>query len=618
MKEKNKESFVRHHSVLSDIIYFIKYYKKYEPLVLIFSVLEIIFKSMLPLIGIVLPKLAVDMVTNGTAEGRAIATLAGFTVLAMLAYGLGSVVEDGKYHYYNGMRGVFISLLFLKSLKVKYEYTERGEIKQLYWKAACAFFRGDWSASSRMVRGTIGLAINVSCFFLYSAVIGNFNMIMLAVIIVLSIINYLIGVFQIRYEEKIRDINATQQKNISCVKSAMGNLQGAKDIKIFGMNSWLIKLRDNVLKDIKSLGKTRAKKTAFYEKLRYALAMVRDLTAYTYLVAQALSGAVTVGEFVLYFGAVTGFSNFVKSIMDFVLELRMAANDTDYFRSYMELEETDVNEGGRSVGELTLPLEIEFRDVSFAYKGVEEENEEEQNKVQEKLFSHFNLRIKPGEKLALVGINGAGKTTLIKLLTGMYDPDEGEILINGINRNEFAREELYKLFSVVFQEELILPFTVGENIAMGIAERVDKEKAWLALEKAGVKSVFLEKGIKLESYMGKAIYNEGVELSGGQKQRLLLARALYKNAPMLILDEPTAALDPIAESEVYESYARYSTGKTSIFISHRLASTRFSDRILMLEGGKIIEEGTHDELMKLNGAYAAMFNVQSSYYREEA
>ena len=271
------------------------------------------------------------------------------------------------------------------------------------------------------------------------------------------------------------------------------------------------------------------------------------------------------------------------------------------------LEQMDDGEGTK---ELKYPLEIEFRDVSFSYKS----NDEDKENV--KIFEHFNLKINSGEKIALVGVNGAGKTTLVKLLTGMYEPDEGCILINGIDRNRFARSEFYKLFSVVFQEYFILPFKISENISLKRAADTDNKKVLNALEKAGLKEYLDSRGITSERYITKSMHKNGIELSGGQNQRLLLARALYKDAPVLVLDEPTAALDPIAESEIYNSYVKYTDKKTAIFISHRFASTRFSDRIIMLEKGKVIEQGTHEELMQMKGRYAQMFEVQSSYYDE--
>ena len=254
---------------------------------------------------------------------------------------------------------------------------------------------------------------------------------------------------------------------------------------------------------------------------------------------------------------------------------------------------------------------IVFEDVGFAYK-------KEDGTPGEKVLDHFNLTIAPGEKLALVGVNGAGKTTLVKLLCGLYQPDQGRILVNGRSRSEMESEEWYQMLSVVFQEQLVLPITIAENLSLQRREETDDERAWAALEKAGLSETFARQKLTLDTFMKKTISRKGIELSGGQQQRLMLARALYKDAPLLVLDEPTAALDPIAESEVYESYLQHSRGKTAIFISHRLASTRFSDRIILLDHGQIQEEGTHEQLMKLGGAYAHMYQVQSSYYEKEA
>ena len=395
----------------------------------------------------------------------------------------------------------------------------------------------------------------------------------------------------------------------------MEHTKGAKDIRIFGMKHWLIQLRDIVIEQQRMVNQKLSRKRSFYEKASFLLSAGRDLGAYTFLLYQALEGTIDAGGFVLYFGAITGFSGFITGIMNSLAELRSAANSTDYLRAYMELPDEDTSSGSRHTSELSLPLCIEFKDVSFTYQDAAEDTED--NSASGKnVFDHLNIKINAGEKIALVGVNGAGKTTFVKLLCGMYDPDSGQILINGIDRNEFPKKELYGLFSAVFQEQLIFPFTFGENITMDRAENINAGKTWDAIAKAGLKELFEEKNINLKTYMTKGIMKNGVDLSGGQQQRLLLARALYKDAPVLVLDEPTAALDPVAESEVYNSYNKYSQGKTALFISHRLASTRFSDRIIMLEEGKIIEEGSHNDLMQLNGKYAEMFHIQSNYYEE--
>ncbi len=628
MKEENV--YLKHYSILSDIFYFVKYFKKYESAVLICCMIEIILSAVLPLVGIYLPKITLDLVTNQVDIGYAIIVLGLFTFLMMGVYGINTAVGSGKYYLYNAQRTNIIGLLFLKSLRIKYADTESGEIKKAYWKAVETATNGDWSASSRIISGSITMMKSVLCFLLYSTVLSFLSIWMVAVLIGLSLLSYLISLNRIKFTESLREEEAEVTKKYYCVKNSMGNVEAAKDIRIFGMNHWLTKLRDISLGELRELNKKRTRKAEQCEKLNFALSMLRDFMAYGFLLYQVTNQGLSVSEFVLYFGAITGFSGFVGDIMNGIAELREAANSTDYYRAYMELPEEDRNNGKRHIIELEFPVKIEFRNVCFAYKEYMEEDEKDNNqkegtvKGEEKeltgernanIFRNFNLTINSGEKIALVGVNGAGKTTFVKLLTGMLEPDSGQILINGIDTREFPKEEFYKLFSVVFQEQFIPPFTIAENIALNRRDEVDEARAWQAVEKAGLKQVFEEKNVTLDSWMTRKLIESGIDFSGGQRQRFLLARALYKDAPILILDEPTAALDPIAESEIYESYHKYSSQKTSVFISHRLASTRFSDRIIMIENGEILEMGTHKELMEKNGAYARMYEVQSNYYK---
>ncbi|MBQ9118820.1 MAG: ABC transporter ATP-binding protein, partial [Lachnospiraceae bacterium] len=600
---------------------------------------EILLGAVVPLFGIYLPKLVVDLVTAEAERGSAAKELLIFTLLMMVAYGVKGVVSDGKYHLYNNQRTNLLGMVFLKSLRIPYEQMEMGEMKKLYWKACNSLTAGDWSASSRMVTGTISIVTNILCFALYSTVIGTLNIGLLVAVVVLALLNYLLSIRQMKYEESLREESAMANKHYWCVRSEMGNAKAAKDVRIFGMNHWLIELRDVALGEMRAVNRKSRKKRSLYEKLGFVLSLLRDFGAYGFLLYQATEGRLDAGEFVVYFGALAGFSGFVSAIMSGFAELRYAANSTDYLRGYLELPEENREAGSRHIDELTAPLEIRFENVSFMYKEAdEEEKTEEENAVEEmaeeqpekeeavtqaaegkgkQIFKNLSFTIRAGEKVALVGINGAGKTTLVKLLCGMYTPDEGRILIGGIDSRELPKQELYQLFSVVFQEQLILPFTVGENLALDRIERVDEKRALAAIERAGLGQVFREREIGIRTYMTREMMEKGINLSGGEQQKFLLARALYKDAPILILDEPTAALDAIAESEVYESYNRHTEGKTALFISHRLASTRFSDRIFLLCNGEIKESGTHEELMKQGGEYARMYEVQSSYYQTE-
>lgn len=601
--KREETMYEKHYSIPQNILYCYRFYKKNVPIFLWLCLIEIIAGAVQPYFGIYLPKLAVDLVTEGVTAGRLFLMLCGFGILSLCVNVARSVGMSAKYFMYNGKRNNMIGSLFLKSLRIPYRYVEEGEVKKLYWKAVSAQEGGDWSALYKMTYSTIDIIQNIISFVLYSTVLGFLNVWMVIVLLVISLIQYGISISKIKYLEKFRDEGADLEKKRNYLfYSAMGNMSAAKDIRIFGMGRWLNERKDCLLDRIKRLEKKKRDAEQVYWQMGSLLSLGRDIFAYIYLIRQVVEGAIGAGEFVLYFGAITGFSGFVGSIMNSVAELRGGSNSMNFYRSYMELSEEDLTAGSHHITELQYPLSVEFQDVSFSYD----------KKAENRIFDHLNLKIAAGEKLAVVGTNGAGKTTLVKLLCGMYEPDEGKILINGIDRSEFPKGELFQLFSAVFQEKLILPFTVGESLSL--SREYDSGRAKKAIRDAGLEELFAERNVGLDTYMDKNMEEDGLKLSGGQEQRFLLARALYKDAPFLILDEPTAALDPIAESEVYDSYAKYAEGKTAVFISHRLASTSFSDRIVLIGDGGIIEEGTHGQLMEKGGVYAEMFHVQSSYY----
>jgi len=250
-------------------------------------------------------------------------------------------------------------------------------------------------------------------------------------------------------------------------------------------------------------------------------------------------------------------------------------------------------------------LSIELKNVTYKYPLTETP-----------AIKNVSLKIAAGEKIALVGLNGAGKTTLVKLICGMYAPTDGEILLGGHHAGEYNIDDYHSLFSAVFQHFRFLPVSIAQNISVVPKEQADMKKLERCIGLAGLSETIdkLENGA--DTPLIKEINPDGTELSGGEQQKLMLARAIYKDAPVLLLDEPTAALDPIAESELYMKYNEIARDKTSVFISHRLASTRFCDRILLISDGEIAEAGTHDELMRKGGKYAELFEIQSHYYKD--
>lgn len=604
------------HSIPSNILFWLRTYWKWAPGVVLLSGFKLVLGTLTPLVGIYLPKLVLDLLAGNVTAMVLLRTLGIWGIMVAALYGVHGGIAQGKYFVQNNVRGYVLAELFLKSQRVPYEVPESEWGKKAYHEALGVVWNGDQSASTRTFEGTQEVLQNILCFVLYSSVLSVLNPWMILVLVALSLLNILVIRKGLRFEDRMREREAQHGRHWNYILSAMGNMTAAKDVRIFGMNSWLGGIRDRAVRDLEEDRKAYQRLNNWQYAMNGLIGLVRDVAAYGYLIYSVTAGHISVSDFVLYFGAVTGFSGFVTGILYQVGDLKSARNATDYFRAYMDLPEEIPEKKGladetkKSDTDISPAPGIVFEDVSFAYK-------KEDGSAGEKILEHFNLTIAPGEKLALVGVNGAGKTTLVKLLCGLYRPDEGRILVDGRSREEMSLIEWYRLLSVVFQEQLLLPLTIAENLSLQRREDTDDARAWAALEKAGLSETFERQSLTLDTYMQKKVSPKGIGLSGGQRQRLMLARALYKNAPLLVLDEPTAALDPIAESEVYESYLEHSRGKTAVFISHRLASTRFSDRIILLDHGKIVEEGTHEQLMELQGAYANMYQVQSSYYEKD-
>ena len=323
---------------------------------------------------------------------------------------------------------------------------------------------------------------------------------------------------------------------------------------------------------------------------------------YYILVTQVLKENISIGDFTLYLGLCSAFSSALSDFYDNFGRIHEASNLVDDYRTFMDFPVEEQKEY-MDISTLGSDYSFEFRNVTFRYEGASEDT-----------LKDINLSIPAGQRIAVVGKNGAGKTTLIKLLMGLYEVTSGEILVNGININHFKREDYYKLFSPVFQNVELFAFPLAENVSMKKPEQTDKKMAEECLINAGMgeKLRKLEKGCDTEVL--KILYEDGIDFSGGEKQKLALARALYKDAPVVILDEPTAALDPIAESALYESFDQVISKKSAVYISHRLSSTRFCDKIVMIMEGTIKEYGIHEELMNKGGEYAKMFEVQAQYY----
>ena len=323
---------------------------------------------------------------------------------------------------------------------------------------------------------------------------------------------------------------------------------------------------------------------------------------YVMLINAVVYDGLSIGNFSLYLAGAATLSQHLTQLLNGVSSLLQKSREVDDFRSFMDFEGGDKDNSGKKVPELDR-YEFEFRNVSFKYP-----------KAENYALKNLSLKLNAGERLAVVGLNGAGKSTFIKLLLRLYEPTEGEILLNGVNIREYNKQSYYSIFAPVFQDVELFAFPLSENVSMQSPQKTEKERAEKCLVASGFgeKLSELPKGVDTEIL--KIIHDDGVDLSGGEKQKLALARALYKNAPVAVLDEPTAALDAIAESKLYNDFDRLIGSKTAVYISHRLSSTQFCKNVAMFKDGELCEYGTHESLMEKNGAYAEMFRLQAQYY----
>lgn len=538
--------------------------------------------------------------------GSVVFTIAAFALVLMLLSGLRSYVDTNALFGRIAVRsqGIYLSIS-RKYAKTSYPNLLNTDFLALGEKAsaACA---GNSESSEAIWTTLTDLMTSCIGFIVYLALLTNLNLWLAALVAATTAVSYFASkrINEWGYLHRSEELELT--KRIEYANKTATSREFAKDIRMFGLRGWLEDLWGSTMRLYSAFCAKRERKYIWANIIDIVLTFLRNGIAYAFLIGITVKNGLPASQFLLYFAALSGFAQWVVEILDKLSVMHKQSLDISTIREFLDWDEPfDLNGGERIAFEPNKQYEIRLDDVSFRYP-----------KADKDTLSHINLTVHPGEKLAIVGLNGAGKTTLVKLVCGFLDPTEGRILLNGEDIRKFNRNDYYALFSAVFQEFSVLDVTVKENVAQCV-DGIDETRVWQCIDKAGLteKIKSLPKGI--ETHLGRRVFKDGVEFSGGQTQRLMLARALYKNAPILVLDEPTAALDPIAENDIYQKYNDMTHGRTSFFISHRLASTRFCDRIIFVDGGKIAEEGTHDELLKNGGGYAYLFEVQSKYYRSD-
>lgn len=603
----NKENKTQY-GMFSNIMFLYKEEMRMYPKTKWLIPINIITEITLPFIGVVIPALAVSIITNKKGVGY----FAGIMGMVLLLYTIINCLSKHSTMLINQINtrlrcDKFAKKLVLKSLTTDYDNVEPQKQQKLMEKANEAL-SNNWVGIEIMYKRTPTVIINLVGILGYGTAIFVLDIKILVILIFMCLSSLKLNNYARNYMDKHRDEEANLNRTISYLYRKSINLENGKDVRIYRMESWFKEVFKDIIKKIVEWNVRTEKRWYLPVASDTIFSALRDLVTYIILINGVLDGSITLGVFTLYIGIVGSFSNWLIEFIKAYSELKKGSIQVDDFRYMLEFPDRFKRKDGlRIPSKDRYPLTIEFKDVSFRYDGADKDT-----------LSNINLTIKGGESVALVGHNGAGKSTLVKLLCGFYHPTSGEIIVGGHSISDYDIDEYYKLIGAVFQDIKPLAFNIAQNVSSRDVDETDMDKVKESLKAAGLYEKVSSLKDKEMTYISQIFSSEGIQLSGGETQKLMLARAIYKDAPIMILDEPTAALDPIAESHMYEEYNKLTEDKTSLFISHRLASTRFCDKIVFLENGMIVEEGTHEELIKKSEKYAKVYEIQSHYYKENS
>jgi len=576
--------------------------------IILLSIITII-EGILPVCQLWVGKLIVDDVVHAVGSQTPKDELKHLFLLAILALILTLAVTlmQKLRNYINVMLNSKISvrvniLLLRKSVELDMTYYETST------------FHDELEMAKRSIDGDLVGVVELT-FGLIRDIISAISILALFtklgwVIMLIAILTTLPGLFnRMKYSRRSYYLRAWQMPNYrkaSYYSAILIYNEHAKEVRLFNLGQYFIKEWNRLHKQFRREKMSLALRKSITDFLAGLSINIGYYACYAYAVYKAVIQVITIGDMTMYAQAISRIQRNMGSMFFAIARIYDTALAINSFFTLLQREPKVANTENPKPFPVSIKEGIEFRDVSFGYPGG--------NKI---ILQNLSFKVSPGESIALVGENGAGKTTLIKLLTRLYDPIEGDILIDGIDLSDFDLSELRHNIGAIFQDYVQYYLSAKENIGFGNVDKIeDLTEIMRSAEKSGADEFIEQFPNKYETQLGKIFFSDGIELSGGQWQKIALARAFIRDAQILILDEPTASLDAKTEYEVFQRFRELTQGKTTFLISHRFSNVRIADRILVIENGQIVENGNHDELMKLNGRYATMFNMQAEGYRD--
>lgn len=587
-------------NVMNNVIFVLKNMIYYDKFMLLLIPVGIVCAPIMKYLWSFMSKYIIDLITDGDDIRSFILMILVFAFIQLSATMLQTFFSKETTWRCTRIYNKMVKELAFKVMKIHYENLEDPQILDSYHKAQNAC--GGKNGVNGMMRTILEFFTSLSVFFVGVFILGRINVTITIIMTIVAVLNFLMLTHAANYiKVKILDLLAPWHRKYSYVHKQIMDFKSAKDIRIYGAADWFVEKVKEYNKIFFKATKKKGKVTATVSLISAILRFFLQVAVYLWLIKSFIRKEITLGDFSLYTTMAFTFFDCFSSVLNSVSGIITRSREIDDYRYFLDRYKEDIGVG-KKVPTFS-SYEFVFEDVSFCYPN-----------SQRMALKNLNLTIKSGERLAVVGLNGAGKTTLIKLLLRLYEPTEGRILLNGVDVKEYDRVEYYKIFAPVFQDGGVFAFSLAENVSMGEPE---KEKVKQCLMSAGLGTKLESLPRNIDTEVLRIFCEDGIDLSGGEKQKLALARALYKNAPVVILDEPTAALDPIAEGKLYEEFDNLINAKTAIYISHRLSSTQFCSYVAMFDNGRMVEYGTHTELLNKKGVYAKLFNMQAKYYTEE-